>query len=156
MPVLKGTTYFLHSCLCIFSCCGLGFWCIEPSLLLSIMGLFFVRMNSANRFLSMWFCYNMDDFVYWIGFSLFPKRMSFLWLFCSVVSKRSLCVWFLASLNELGIGFCEFWANFCLSAYSGCELQVKRKIDLVYGGGSVGLMGLISQKVYDGGCHVLG
>ncbi|KAE8100040.1 hypothetical protein FH972_017973 [Carpinus fangiana] len=34
--------------------------------------------------------------------------------------------------------------------------RVKRKIDLVYGGGSVGLMGLISQKVYDGGCHVLG
>ncbi|KAF8406871.1 hypothetical protein HHK36_005992 [Tetracentron sinense] len=37
----------------------------------------------------------------------------------------------------------------------GDEL-VKMKIDLVYGGGSVGLMGLISQKVYDGGCHVLG
>ncbi|KAI6682200.1 hypothetical protein NL676_036081 [Syzygium grande] len=37
----------------------------------------------------------------------------------------------------------------------GDEL-VKRKMDLVYGGGSVGLMGLISQKVFDGGCHVLG
>ncbi|GFY95200.1 putative lysine decarboxylase family protein [Actinidia rufa] len=37
----------------------------------------------------------------------------------------------------------------------GNEL-VMRKIDLVYGGGSVGLMGLISQRVYDGGCHVLG
>ncbi|KAF3447550.1 hypothetical protein FNV43_RR12736 [Rhamnella rubrinervis] len=37
----------------------------------------------------------------------------------------------------------------------GNEL-VKRKIDLVYGGGSVGLMGLISQTVYNGGCHVLG
>ncbi|KAI7993224.1 Cytokinin riboside 5'-monophosphate phosphoribohydrolase LOG8 [Camellia lanceoleosa] len=37
----------------------------------------------------------------------------------------------------------------------GNEL-VKRKIDLVYGGGSVGLMGLISQGVFDGGCHVLG
>jgi len=36
------------------------------------------------------------------------------------------------------------------------KLLVKRKIDLVYGGGSVGLMGLISQAVYDGGCHVLG
>ncbi|CAJ2675191.1 unnamed protein product [Trifolium pratense] len=33
---------------------------------------------------------------------------------------------------------------------------VKRNIDLVYGGGSVGLMGLISQKMYNGGCHVLG
>ncbi|CAA3015670.1 cytokinin riboside 5'-monophosphate phosphoribohydrolase LOG8-like [Olea europaea var. sylvestris] len=37
----------------------------------------------------------------------------------------------------------------------GNEL-VNRKIDLVYGGGSVGLMGLISQRVYDGGCNVLG
>ncbi|KAG7941228.1 hypothetical protein I3843_16G028900 [Carya illinoinensis] len=37
----------------------------------------------------------------------------------------------------------------------GNEL-VKRKIDLVYGGGSIGLMGLISQRVFDGGCHVLG
>lgn len=34
--------------------------------------------------------------------------------------------------------------------------QVERKIDLVYGGGSVGLMGLVSQAVYDGGRHVLG
>ncbi|KAG0463941.1 hypothetical protein HPP92_019583 [Vanilla planifolia] len=33
---------------------------------------------------------------------------------------------------------------------------VKRRIDLVYGGGSAGLMGLISQAVYDGGCQVLG
>ncbi|KAM0937655.1 putative LOG family protein [Dioscorea sansibarensis] len=33
---------------------------------------------------------------------------------------------------------------------------VERKIDLVYGGGSVGLMGLVSQTVFDGGCHVLG
>ncbi|XP_047327483.1 cytokinin riboside 5'-monophosphate phosphoribohydrolase LOG8-like [Impatiens glandulifera] len=37
----------------------------------------------------------------------------------------------------------------------GNEL-VERKIELVYGGGSFGLMGLISQKVYDGGCHVIG
>ncbi|CAL5359275.1 unnamed protein product [Camellia sinensis] len=37
----------------------------------------------------------------------------------------------------------------------GNEL-VKRKMDLVYGGGSVGLMGLISQRVHAGGCHVLG
>ncbi|KAG6468605.1 hypothetical protein ZIOFF_073293 [Zingiber officinale] len=35
-------------------------------------------------------------------------------------------------------------------------VPVKKRIDLVYGGGSVGLMGLISQTVYDGGCHVLG
>lgn len=37
----------------------------------------------------------------------------------------------------------------------GNEL-VERKIDLVYGGGSIGLMGLISKAVFDGGCHVLG
>ncbi|KAF5735701.1 hypothetical protein HS088_TW15G01216 [Tripterygium wilfordii] len=33
---------------------------------------------------------------------------------------------------------------------------VERKMDLVYGGGSVGLMGLVSQTVYDAGCQVLG
>ncbi|XP_037493245.1 cytokinin riboside 5'-monophosphate phosphoribohydrolase LOG1 [Jatropha curcas] len=37
----------------------------------------------------------------------------------------------------------------------GREL-VSRNIDLVYGGGSIGLMGLISQAVYDGGRHVIG
>ncbi|KAH7863590.1 hypothetical protein Vadar_019551 [Vaccinium darrowii] len=47
------------------------------------------------------------------------------------------------------------------SAFSDAALQlgkqlVDRKIDLVYGGGSAGLMGLISKTVFDGGCHVLG
>ncbi|CAK8576215.1 unnamed protein product [Lathyrus sativus] len=37
----------------------------------------------------------------------------------------------------------------------GKEL-VSRNIDLVYGGGNIGLMGLISQSVYDGGRHVIG
>ncbi|ONK76576.1 uncharacterized protein A4U43_C03F29750 [Asparagus officinalis] len=37
----------------------------------------------------------------------------------------------------------------------GNEL-VERNIDLVYGGGSIGLMGLVSQAVHDGGRHVLG
>ncbi|KAM7258356.1 hypothetical protein ACFE04_014097 [Oxalis oulophora] len=46
-------------------------------------------------------------------------------------------------------------------AYSDAAIElgdelVNRKIDLVYGGGSAGLMGLISQKVFEGGCHVLG
>ncbi|KAL9319354.1 hypothetical protein ACSQ67_015871 [Phaseolus vulgaris] len=36
------------------------------------------------------------------------------------------------------------------------EEMVERRIDLVYGGGSVGLMGLVSQAVHDGGRHVLG
>ncbi|KAI4351741.1 hypothetical protein L6164_006065 [Bauhinia variegata] len=34
--------------------------------------------------------------------------------------------------------------------------MVTRKIDLVYGGGSIGLMGLISQVVHDNGRHVIG
>ncbi|XP_076956176.1 putative cytokinin riboside 5'-monophosphate phosphoribohydrolase LOGL10 [Bidens hawaiensis] len=33
---------------------------------------------------------------------------------------------------------------------------VEKKIDLVYGGGSIGLMGIVSKAVFDGGCHVLG
>ncbi|XP_042481198.1 cytokinin riboside 5'-monophosphate phosphoribohydrolase LOG8-like isoform X1 [Macadamia integrifolia] len=37
----------------------------------------------------------------------------------------------------------------------GREL-VERKMDLIYGGGSFGLMGLVSQTVFNGGCHVLG
>lgn len=46
-------------------------------------------------------------------------------------------------------------------AYSDAALElgkelVERKINLVYGGGSVGLMGLVSKTVHDGGCHVLG
>lgn len=37
----------------------------------------------------------------------------------------------------------------------GREL-VDRKINLIYGGGSVGLMGLVSKTVHEGGCHVIG
>ncbi|KAM5562693.1 cytokinin riboside 5'-monophosphate phosphoribohydrolase LOG5 [Rosa sericea] len=37
----------------------------------------------------------------------------------------------------------------------GQEL-VSRRLDLVYGGGSIGLMGLVSQAVHDGGGKVLG
>ncbi|XP_030526694.1 cytokinin riboside 5'-monophosphate phosphoribohydrolase LOG1 [Rhodamnia argentea] len=37
----------------------------------------------------------------------------------------------------------------------GTEL-VSRNIDLVYGGGSIGLMGLVSRAVYNGGRHVIG
>ncbi|XP_052193266.1 cytokinin riboside 5'-monophosphate phosphoribohydrolase LOG1-like isoform X1 [Diospyros lotus] len=40
--------------------------------------------------------------------------------------------------------------------FSCFDSQVERNIDLVYGGGSAGLMGLISKTVFDGGCHVLG
>ncbi|KAM0889204.1 hypothetical protein ACQ4PT_027785 [Festuca glaucescens] len=34
--------------------------------------------------------------------------------------------------------------------------KVAGGIDLVYGGGSIGLMGLVSQAVYHGGRHVIG
>ncbi|KAJ8432223.1 hypothetical protein Cgig2_032429 [Carnegiea gigantea] len=37
----------------------------------------------------------------------------------------------------------------------GQELVAKR-LDLVYGGGSIGLMGLVSQTVHHGGGHVIG
>jgi predicted Rossmann-fold nucleotide-binding protein len=33
---------------------------------------------------------------------------------------------------------------------------VRRKIDLVYGGGSIGLMGKIAETVHAGGNHVVG
>uniref|UniRef100_A0A452YG89 Cytokinin riboside 5'-monophosphate phosphoribohydrolase n=1 Tax=Aegilops tauschii subsp. strangulata TaxID=200361 RepID=A0A452YG89_AEGTS len=33
---------------------------------------------------------------------------------------------------------------------------VARGVDLVYGGGSIGLMGMVSQAVHDGGRHVIG
>ncbi|KAL9367768.1 hypothetical protein Peur_038967 [Populus x canadensis] len=56
--------------------------------------------------------------------------------------------------------FCGSRAGY-KSSFSDAALElgkqlVKRKIDLVYGGGSGGLMGLISQTVFNGGCHVLG
>ncbi|KAL0325851.1 UNVERIFIED_CONTAM: Cytokinin riboside 5'-monophosphate phosphoribohydrolase LOG3 [Sesamum radiatum] len=43
-----------------------------------------------------------------------------------------------------------------LAAIHLAKQLVERQIDLVYGGGSIGLMGLLSQAVYDGGRHVLG
>ncbi|KAL1822685.1 hypothetical protein ACET3Z_009463 [Daucus carota] len=47
------------------------------------------------------------------------------------------------------------------SSYQDAAIQlaqemVSRNIDLVYGGGSIGLMGLISQAVHQGGRHVIG
>ncbi|XP_044491232.1 cytokinin riboside 5'-monophosphate phosphoribohydrolase LOG1-like [Mangifera indica] len=56
--------------------------------------------------------------------------------------------------------FCGSRAGY-KSSFSEAALElgkelVERKIDLVYGGGSLGLMGLISKTVFNGGCHVLG
>ncbi|XP_062164183.1 cytokinin riboside 5'-monophosphate phosphoribohydrolase LOG5-like [Alnus glutinosa] len=47
------------------------------------------------------------------------------------------------------------------TCYSDAALElaqelVSRRLDLVYGGGSIGLMGLVSQEVHRGGGHVLG
>ncbi|KAG2668672.1 hypothetical protein I3843_14G002300 [Carya illinoinensis] len=47
-------------------------------------------------------------------------------------------------------------AAFSDAALELAKLMVDRKIDLVYGGGSVGLMGLVSRTVFNGGCNVLG
>lgn len=64
-------------------------------------------------------------------------------------------------LEFLTPSFPSHFKNYnALADYAGLLLsnlgQVSRNIDLVYGGGSVGLMGSISQAVYDGGRHVIG
>ncbi|KAK4481435.1 hypothetical protein RD792_012327 [Penstemon davidsonii] len=46
--------------------------------------------------------------------------------------------------------------SYHLAAIQLGKQLVERNIDLVYGGGSIGLMGLVSQAVYNGGRHVLG
>ncbi|CAH9077727.1 unnamed protein product [Cuscuta europaea] len=46
--------------------------------------------------------------------------------------------------------------SYHLAALQLANQLVERNIDLVYGGGSIGLMGLVSQAVYNGGRHVLG
>ncbi|OWM74992.1 hypothetical protein CDL15_Pgr021343 [Punica granatum] len=46
--------------------------------------------------------------------------------------------------------------SYQLAAIQLAKELVERNIDLVYGGGSIGLMGLVSQAVFDGGRHVLG
>ncbi|GLT62292.1 hypothetical protein SLA2020_349400 [Shorea laevis] len=47
-------------------------------------------------------------------------------------------------------------ASFSDAALELGKQLVEKKIDLVYGGGSIGLKGLISMTVFNGGCHVLG
>ncbi|XP_004291376.1 PREDICTED: probable cytokinin riboside 5'-monophosphate phosphoribohydrolase LOGL6-like isoform 2 [Fragaria vesca subsp. vesca] len=46
--------------------------------------------------------------------------------------------------------------SYQLAAVELGKQLVERNIDLVYGGGSIGLMGQVSKAVYDGGRHVLG
>ncbi|KAL8496023.1 hypothetical protein ACS0TY_019946 [Phlomoides rotata] len=47
-------------------------------------------------------------------------------------------------------------SSFTDAALQLAQQLVNRKIDLVYGGGSIGLMGLVSKAAFHGGCHVLG
>ncbi|XP_006652045.1 probable cytokinin riboside 5'-monophosphate phosphoribohydrolase LOGL5 [Oryza brachyantha] len=47
-------------------------------------------------------------------------------------------------------------ASYHLAAVQLAHHLVERGIDLVYGGGSVGLMGLVARAVHGGGGHVLG
>ena len=46
------------------------------------------------------------------------------------------------------------YSLFCVAALGEC--MVKNKINLIYGGGTVGLMGAIAKTVADGGCEVTG
>lgn len=41
-------------------------------------------------------------------------------------------------------------------SFANVVVQVSRKIDLVYGGGSIGLMGQVAHTVKSGGGHVVG
>lgn len=89
----------------------------------------------------------------------------------SVMQLLSLVNWWYFLLycyisnSSKNIGLFSFCAIILLFRCFACMLlftcfglcwQVERRIDLVYGGGRLGLMGLISQTVLNGGCHVLG
>ena len=67
----------------------------------------------------------------------------------SVVNDlRSICVYCGSSFGT--------HTDFQTAALALGQLLAERKIDLVYGGGSVGLMGVIAQAVYEGGANVRG
>ncbi|CAN0916390.1 Cytokinin riboside 5'-monophosphate phosphoribohydrolase LOG1 [Linum grandiflorum] len=69
-----------------------------------------------------------------------------------LVSKSILCFFFWL----LVLHFSVLSRSFVMGRVGLVGLRVSRNIDLVYGGGSIGLMGLVSQAVYDGGRHVIG
>ena len=74
----------------------------------------------------------------------------------------SICMPFSVSCspqNQTDVLCFEFFSNCllkCLQEFCVLFVKVSRKLDLVYGGGSIGLMGLVSQAVHGGGGHVLG
>ncbi|XP_031129101.1 cytokinin riboside 5'-monophosphate phosphoribohydrolase LOG1 isoform X1 [Ipomoea triloba] len=62
-------------------------------------------------------------------------------------------------VEALSLEFIPCWLLIQIRACKLCgtyKYMVSRNIDLVYGGGSIGLMGLVSQAVHDGGRHVIG
>ena len=50
----------------------------------------------------------------------------------------------------------DFELEVSLWSFATLVVQVNRKIDLVYGGGSIGLMGQVAHTVKSGGGHVVG
>ncbi|KAL3597821.1 hypothetical protein D5086_009458 [Populus alba] len=67
-------------------------------------------------------------------------------------------------MRQPALKLCQACLEYCpgkKSSYKDAAIElgkelVSRNIDLVYGGGSIGLMGLISQAVFEGGRHVIG
>ncbi|KAH7659694.1 Cytokinin riboside 5'-monophosphate phosphoribohydrolase LOG protein [Dioscorea alata] len=66
----------------------------------------------------------------------------------SISKFKTICVFCGSSLGKKQI--------YQDAAINLAKEMVLRSIDLVYGGGNIGLMGLISETVFDGGRHVLG
>lgn len=67
--------------------------------------------------------------------------------------------WYLSPIHKqysrlntffFSLTLCTFLSFFLVCA------QVARRLDLVYGGGSIGLMGLVSKAVHHGGGNVIG
>ena len=52
--------------------------------------------------------------------------------------------------------FCYSSTDSRFSLFYVFEFQVAKNLDLVYGGGSIGLMGLVSKGVHDAGGNVIG
>ncbi|KAK1686698.1 hypothetical protein QYE76_047546 [Lolium multiflorum] len=59
-------------------------------------------------------------------------------------------------LRERGLGLGVVFVHTLTNTDLRGNGLLERGIDLVYGGGSIGLMGLVSHAVYDGGRHVIG
>lgn len=133
------TCFFLTACVSWF--CD-GFWL----LIFRLYGII-VSGSKELRFLITLFvvtlCLYFDE--------LWVKCLMY-WVMWYMVTRQ--CTFGLLLQSSKWLLFMQFLHSFVLLIEH--ELQVRRKINLVYGGGSVGLMGLISQTVYAGGCHVLG